>query len=391
MKILLLELDGKLPNLALMRIAAHHKRLGDEVVLRRIVRAASVDNYARRIVGKDSIFDAFDRIYASLIFSKTKPVAEALLKARPDAIVGGTGWDDYGSDPMRITSLEEIGIFSREVDYTLYPNFKRSIGYTQLGCRMTSKTCGWCSVPLREGKVRAIQTIEQLWRGAPYPRELLLLDNDFFGQPDWRSLIAAIREGGFRVSFNQGINARMINDEVAAAIASIKYRDDDFKKSRIYTAWDSKPDEKVLFRGLESLVRHGIKADNIMVYLLISFDAGGFADWDYRRARLREFGARPYPMPFVRSTEAVGFQRWVIGAYDRPRLIHDPEKHEQLEPEDVETVRRLEDEGVYYHDDKKRLWCRAVKWEEWVRAKYQPANLPGRKLRRPQRALELQA
>src|ERR1700679_2281967 len=41
------------------------------------------------------------------------------------------------------------------------------------------------------------------------------------------------------------------------------------------------------------------------------------ADRDYRRARLREWGARPYPMPYVRTPELVGFQRWVIGAYDK--------------------------------------------------------------------------
>ena len=31
----------------------------------------------------------------------------------------------------------------------------------------------------------------------------------------------------------------------------------------------------------------------------------------------RAFGALPYPMPFVRTAELVGFQRWVIGAYDK--------------------------------------------------------------------------
>jgi len=35
MRILLLHLDGKLPNLALMRIAHHHRALGHEVTLRR--------------------------------------------------------------------------------------------------------------------------------------------------------------------------------------------------------------------------------------------------------------------------------------------------------------------------------------------------------------------
>ena len=40
-----------------------------------------------------------------------------------------------------------------------------------------------------------------------------LLDNDFFGQPreQWEARIAEIREGGFKVCLNQGINIRMID------------------------------------------------------------------------------------------------------------------------------------------------------------------------------------
>jgi len=33
MKALLFQLDGKIPNLAMMRIAAHHRALGDDVGL----------------------------------------------------------------------------------------------------------------------------------------------------------------------------------------------------------------------------------------------------------------------------------------------------------------------------------------------------------------------
>jgi hypothetical protein len=40
-------------------------------------------------------------------------------------------------------------------------------------------------------------------------------------------------------------------------------------------------------------------------------------DWLYRQARLRAFGARPYPMPYVRTPATVGFQRWCVGAYDK--------------------------------------------------------------------------
>ncbi len=178
-------------------------------------------------------------------------------------------------------------------------------------------------MPQKEGSVRSERTISEIWRGDLWPRELLLLDNDFFGQEKWRDRIAEIREGGFKVSFNQGINARFLTDEAAEAIASIDYRDDSMQTKRIYTAWDNRKDEERLMAGLNRLVKYGVKPDHIMVYMLIGYWPGETAeDRDYRRKRLREFGARPYPMPFARTPELVGFQRWCMGAYDKPSKRH---------------------------------------------------------------------
>lgn len=301
MRDLLLQLDGKLPNLALMRLATHLKAAGREVVFRRVANAGSLE--------RDLWEKPFDQVYGSLIFESTRPLAEKVLKIHPDAILGGTGWN-------LTATLEVIGV-PRETrqDYSLYPSYLDSIGFTQRGCRLK---CGFCVVPRKEGKVFEEQTVAELWRGDPFPRHLALLDNDFFGQPRWRERLREIRDGGFRVSFTQGINARLLDDEAAAGIASVDYRDDSFSVKRIYTAWDSATDEDRLFRGLESLVRYGVKPDHVMVYMLIGYRKGETAsDRIYRQAKLRAFGARPYPMPFTRSAELVGFQRWVIGAYDK--------------------------------------------------------------------------
>src|ERR1700740_2648466 len=76
-------------------------------------------------------------------------------------------------------------------------------------------------------------------------------------------------------------------------------------------AWDNRKDEARLFRGLDLLVKAGVRPDQIMVYMLIGYWPGEtHGDRDYRRQRLREFGARPYPMPYVRTAELVGYQRW---------------------------------------------------------------------------------
>lgn len=300
MTILLLQLDGKIPNIAIMRIAEHHRQRGDAVTLRRVGNRASVQPHLG-----DPIWD---RVYGSLIFTRTASLAREVLRVYPKALLGGTGWS-------LTERLEDHGITTRRQDYSIYPGWPQSIGFTQRGCRLR---CPFCVVPAKEGAVVEEQSIADLWRGEPWPRELLLLDNDFFGQPRWRERVDELRAGDFRVSFNQGINARMLTDETASALASVDYRDDSMRVRRLYTAWDNRRDERRLFAGLEALVRHGVKPDHIMVYMLIGYWPGEtHQDRDYRRARLREFGARPYPMPFVRTRDLVGFQRWVVAAYDK--------------------------------------------------------------------------
>jgi len=86
-----------------------------------------------------------------------------------------------------------------------------------------------------------------------------------------------------------------------------------------------------------------VKPDEILVYMLIGYDHKSkgarphlTADDFYRHDRLREFGCRPYPMPFVRVRELTVFQRWVV----------------------------------------RRIDCN-VPWEEFQRAGYEPRNLYG--------------
>lgn len=298
MRVLLLHLDGRLPNLALMRIAAHHRERGDDIELR-------IGNPEPRLWSEQP-----DMVYASAIFQSSMSLAKRVQSMYPQAIIGGTGWS-IG------TTLESIGITTQASDYSIYPDFRQSIGFTQRGCRLK---CEFCVVPQKEGRVQVDQTIADIWRGGDWPMEVILLDNDFFGQPPqaWRARVRELVDGNFKVSFTQGINARCLTDEAAEAIASVRYYNDRMTTRRIYTAWDNNGDEEALFRGLNRLVRYGVKPDHIMVYMLCGYWLGEtHADRDYRRSRLREFGARPYPMPYQRTRELVGFQRWVVGAYDK--------------------------------------------------------------------------
>lgn len=299
MRILLLQLDGALPNIALMRTGAHHRALGDEVELRRAGNPTSL---------QPQLGDRFDRVYASLIFTDSRPLAKMVKRAYPDALIGGTGWD-------LTTKIEDYGITTREQDYSLYPRCRFRIGRSHDGC---TQRCDFCVVPQKEGRISNERSLLEIWGGEPNPRRLVLLDNDFFGTEGWPERIEEAVEHRLQICMSQGFNVRKVRRRQAEAIARVDCRDVTFKHKRIYCAWDNRRDEVRLFDGLNALVEAGINPRNIMVYMLVGHEPGETHELrDHRRAKLREFGVLPYPMPFVRTRELVRYQAWVIGGYDK--------------------------------------------------------------------------
>ncbi|AWI90254.1 hypothetical protein C0214_19535 [Methylobacterium sp. DM1] len=310
MTVRLTQIDGKLPNLALMKLARFHRDHGDDVVFSKQVARGLME-------------PAYDRVYGSAIFSFSADRVAVFKEQFPGAIVGGT------YDLSNRSTVEEIvgGDEGAGYDYSIYPGFDASIGFTQRGCRLK---CGFCVVPKKEGKARSVNSIAEIWRGAGHPKHIHLLDNDFFGQPraQWEARIDEIRSGGFKVCLNQGINIRMIDDVSAAALATIPYYDDGFKSRRLYTAWDSIGDEGRFTRGVDTLEKHGVPPHHLMAYMLVGYDPR--ETWErvfYRFNRMVARKIRPYPMifgdrnrtlPLGGCNERIGhrtlseFQRWAI-------------------------------------------------------------------------------
>ena len=294
----LTQLDGKLPNLALMKLAHYHRAQGDSV------------HFAR--TPSPTLFEPqYDLAYASAIFAWTRPVVDRFRQAFPDGVVGGTGTDTMDTVES-VIGAEEY----EHYDYDLYPDYKYSVGFTQRGCRLK---CGFCVVPKKEGKPKSVNTIMDIWRPGT-PKAVVLLDNDFFGQPEdeWRARIEELRAGNFAVSFNQGINIRMVTEEAAKAIASVRYSDDDFKRRRLYTAWDNLGDEQRFFAGLQLLNDAGIPSKHVMVYMLIGYDRRETMEKIlYRFNLLKDAGCMPFPMVYERENkpELRKFARWAIRRY----------------------------------------------------------------------------
>jgi hypothetical protein len=292
------QLDGALPNIAIMKLAHWHRSRGDRVTVSRTIE-------------RDLFEPDYDRVYGSSIFKFSNERIDRFKTVWPGSIIGGTGT----FEPRTVENI--IGVESYEhYDYTGF-DCDYSIGFTQRGCRLK---CKFCVVPMKEGKNRSVNTIADIWRGSPHPKKLHLLDNDFFGQPEdqWQARVEEIVNGGFRICLSQGINVRLLNEKAAAALARMEYRSADFQRRRLYTAWDNLGDEKVFFNGMDLLEAAGIPADRVMAYMLIGFDKR--ETWEaiwHRFNRMVERGIKPFPMVFDRTRkDLTAFQRWVnLGLY----------------------------------------------------------------------------
>jgi len=276
MNIGLLDVDSKIPNLASMKISQYHKLNGDDVEFY-MPLAHSL----------------YDKIYASKIFKFSDG-----LDLQDDMIVGGTGID------LRITLPNEID--NMTPDYSLY-NYPHNIGFAQRGCRFN---CSFCVVPKKEGKPKSVNTIAELWtqRSSKF---LVLLDNDFFGNPEWSDRIEEINDIGLTVNFSQGLNIRIISERQAQALASVKFSNINNTSKQVTFAWDQINDEKVIKRGYQRVVDSGIKPYQMQFYVLVGYDTTPEEDM-HRVMMLKGWGCDPYVMPYNKSDQYQRkFARWV--------------------------------------------------------------------------------
>lgn len=300
--IVLAHADGALPNLALMRLGTWLRDVAGEEV--RLVRRP--EDIALRDRGR------VDLVLGSSIFRFSDA-----KRARFDEQLGSVIWGGTGVDIA--SSLDSLGY---EVDwdqvrpdYSLYSDFEPSLGFLSRGCRLK---CGFCVVPAKEGKPHAVASVHDIWRGEGHPRHLHLLDNDAFAPQladHWREAVREIREGGFRVCFSQGLNLRLIDEESARALSTLRSTGHDFEKRRLFTAWDSIGDETVFQRGVATLRHAGIPGHHLTVYMLTGYDPK--ETWEaifYRFRALVALRADPYPMVFDRAArpDLCAFQRWAL-------------------------------------------------------------------------------
>ena len=275
---LLVDVDSKIPNLALMKISAWHKAQGDNI-------------------GFETINP--DKVYISCIFKKNAGQAKGIATYYQDAeiVLGGCGFDLKKTLPQEIETIKP--------DYDLYPS-TYSQGYTTRGC---PNKCGFCIVPEKEGKIRIAQ----------HPREfadarfdtMMIMDNNLFGAPDYwqKEIFDWFENTSTKMLSPQGWDARLLNEHRWLMLSAIKHA------SVIHFAWDDIKDEKHIVRAIEIMKQGGITDGhlrrNISFYVLAGYQKSTFEDALYRCNRLKEMGTQAFVMPYHKKDKRINaLARW---------------------------------------------------------------------------------
>lgn len=260
------------PNYALMKISAYHKSIGDTV--------------------KWFIpLEHYDKVYSSKVFTFT-PEDPYLPE---DAIRGGTGYGNYNKLPNEIDVMKP--------DYSIYPNCDYAIGFLTRGC---IRKCQWCVVPKKEGTIKPYRTWQQIKRDNS--RDIVFMDNNVLacdhGIQQMRDMVGK----DVRVDFNQGLDSRLITDEIAEILAGLKWI------KFIRTACDTDNMLETVLQKAELLKEYGIKSWRLFVYVLVK----DIPSAEKRVIALREAGMNPFAQPyrdFTNNTEptkeAKDFARFV--------------------------------------------------------------------------------
>ena len=287
MRVTLCDFDGLMPNLALMRLSTFHKQRGDTVELWRGMLTP-------RLFGNP------DRICVSCIFRWNRQRALNMqYHWDRELLYGGTGIDPLICLPAEVEECMP--------DYVLYPNHGYAIGFISRGC---IRKCPWCVVPQKEGNIRREATAQEI---VGEYRKAVFLDNNFLALPDREKDLEWLASNQITVDFNQGLDARLVDRDVAILLARCKW------EPAIRLALDSLGMIIPTTRAIEQLLLSDIPASKIRVYVLIGF-AGIESDIE-RLLVIHNLGIAPFPMGFrdleTGEEPARGWDRTLYRKYRR--------------------------------------------------------------------------
>lgn len=270
MRIGLIDLDSKIPNLALMKVSQYYQD--------------------QKVNWYDPLQGRFDKVYCSKVFDFSSDYQYPIQAKK--IYKGGSGHD------LATTLPEEIE--NSKPDYQLYPDMDYAMGFTTRGC---IRNCEFCVVPEKEGKLKVVNDIYDFWEGQ---EKIRLLDNNLTAHNEhFERVLNQIIEEELVADFNQGLDIRLITPRKAKLLSQVDVW------GQIHFAFDNIEDEQSVKEGIKILENNGVKKYKLMFYVLIGFNSTKEEDF-YRVNLLDQLGVDPFIMPYDKSDPyQQNFARWV--------------------------------------------------------------------------------
>lgn len=270
------------PPLGLLKLASFHRACGDEVLYHRDLRPTE---QAPQLILITSLFTySWGPVHQAVeYYRRLYPKAEIKLGG-----IYATLMPEHARLSGAGQVYEGLVLESERClpDYSLTPGWDSSIMFCTRGC---IRKCAFCAVPRLEGKTRGpAEGIREL----VYPghRKVVLWDNNILGVSNWRDVVAELRELDVGVDFNQGLDARLITEEVAHELAGLRVRP-------IHMAYDIPSQKKSLERATVALEATGFRRKRMIVYTLYNFTDTP-ENFLRRVVDLLSWGVASYPMRY---------------------------------------------------------------------------------------------
>ena len=199
--VLLIDVDGKNPNLALMKISRYYKEQGYNITLKRLEL-----NYYRKSEKIEIDALGYFKVFVSIIFPINKNTV--FVKNCNSVEYGGTGYS--------LTKKLPIEIYNSLPDYSIYPENDISYGFITRGC---IRNCYFCFVPKKEGKLRLDTPIDNIIQH----KKVKFMDNNFLAYDKHKDIFKQLNNREIKYQFNQALDIRLIDDENARLLSEANY------------------------------------------------------------------------------------------------------------------------------------------------------------------------
>lgn len=288
MNVGLIDVDShNYPNLALMKLSAWHKQQGD-------------------VVGWYNIFESYDIVYMSKVFSFTPDYGFIITNAQK-VVKGGTGYElhDAGGQTYIAKDDEPLPYVVEHItpDYSLYGITDTAYGYLTRGC---PRGCSFCIVGKKEGtRCKKVADLSEFWSGQ---KNIVLHDPNILACREWKDLFSQLEDSKAMIDFNQGLDARLLTREKCEAIDRIRVKE-------IHFAWDRYEDKEIILPKLKMFAEirkqrpHGHVGN---VFVLVNY--GTTIQQDLERIyALSELNYWPYVMVYDKRRAPkiyLELQRW---------------------------------------------------------------------------------